>query len=91
MAPSASSKQPAQLGDRLARHDHAGNVRRAIGQVELVAREAMAVGRHGAQAAGFPSLTACTIDAVEIEARLFGRDREPRLLDQRDQIGRPPD
>ena len=82
-------QQPAQFGHRLARHDHARHVgrRRRAGR----ARSAPAGGRRSPPRAGarvLPSLRGVQIDAVQVEPRLLGRDREARLVDQPLQIVR---
>ena len=50
-------------------------------------RQAMAVGRHRAQRRGLGGAGRVQIDAVEIIARLFGRDRELGLVDQPLEVG----
>jgi hypothetical protein len=74
--------QPVERFDRLARHDHARHLRRAVRQRGLGLRQPVAVGRDRAQPRLAALAGAVEIDAVEIVPRLLGRDREAGLLDQ---------
>ena len=76
------------LGHGLARNDHAGHALGAVRRRDLDAGEAVAVGGDGAHARCEPPASMrVEIDAVEVVARLLGRDRELRLLDQALEIG----
>ncbi len=59
------------------------------GTAELNLRQTMAVGRDRAQRLRLAGAGGVQVDAVEVVAGLFGRDREPRLVDQALQVGRP--
>ena len=79
--------QPLHLADRLARHDHAGHAGRALGHREIDLRQAMAVGGDAAQRLRLGAAGGVQIDAVEIVARLFRRDRKLRAVDQPFDVG----
>ena len=70
-------EQAVELGDRFARHDHVGHALGAVGRGDRDPREAVAVGRRRAQLV----VDDVEEDAHQIIARLLGRDREARLLD----------
>jgi hypothetical protein len=78
--------QAAGLGDGLARHDHAGQAGRALGGRHLGQGQAVTVGGHGAQLDLAALVDRVEIEAVQIVAGLFGRDRETGLVDQTDQL-----
>ncbi len=80
--------QPLHLAHGFARHDDAGHAGRAGGQRQLDLRQPVAVGRHRAQRLRLAAAGGVQIDAVEIVARLLGRDRELRLVDQPLEVGR---
>ena len=58
-----------------------------VRQRQLDLRQAMAVGRDRAQRLRLAGAGGVQIDAVEIVARLLGRDRELGLVDQPLEIG----
>ena len=58
------------------------------GSGELDLRQAVAVGRDRAQRLRLAAAGDVQVDAVEIVARLLGRDRELGLVDQALQVGR---
>ena len=63
-------------------NDDAGHAFGACRRVHLGARQPVPVGRHRAQLQLAARLVRVQEDAVEIVARLFGRDRELRLFDE---------
>ena len=80
-----------QFADGLARNDDARHALRTGRSIHLGARQAVPVGRDGAQLQLAAALDGVEVDAVEVVARLFGRDRELRLVDQLLQRRRNPD
>ena len=74
--------QALHFADGLARHDHARHAVGAGRRVEIDLREAVAVGCDRAQLELLAAADGVQVDAVEVVARLFGRDRELRLVDQ---------
>ena len=70
------------FADRLARRDHARHADGARRRRGLDAGEAVAVGGDGAQHGRAIGLGGVEIDAVEIVARLFGRNRELGVVDE---------
>ena len=75
-------QQFAQLAHRLARHDHAGHAVGAFGQGRVDAGQTVAVGGHAAQHRAVFAGGDVHVDAVQVIAGLFGRDREFRLVEQ---------
>jgi hypothetical protein len=58
----------------------------ALGGVHLGQGQAVAVGGHGAQLGHAAVVDGVQVQAVQIVAGLFGRDREPGLVDQPHQV-----
>ena len=79
--------QALHLADGLARHDDAGHSGRALRQRQLDLRQPVAVGRDRAQRLRLAGAGGVQIDAVEVVARLLGRDRELGLVDQPLEVG----
>ena len=79
--------QALHFPDGLARNDDAGHAVGARRQRQLELREPMPVGRDGPQGRRLGGAGGVEIDAVEIVARLLGRDREAGLVDQALEIG----
>ncbi len=77
----------AQLDDRLARDDDARHPGRALGQHHFDAGEAVPVGGDRAQHRDLVVLGGVQVDAVQVVAGLFGRDREAGAVDQAAQLG----
>ena len=75
-------EQAAQLRHGLARYDDAGHVGCTVGQVELEARQPVAVRCRGAQNLRLAFLDRVQVDAHQVEARLVARHRKRRLADQ---------
>jgi hypothetical protein len=75
------------LAHGLARHDDAGHAGGAVGQRQLDLGEAMAVGRDRAQHLDLVGAGGVQVDAIEVVARLLGRDRELGLVDQALELG----
>ena len=71
---------------RLARDNHARHAVGALGPRQLDLRQAVSVGRDGAQRLRLAGLSGVQIDAVQIIARLFRRNGKARLLDEALQI-----
>ena len=80
--------QPLNLVAGLARHDVARLAFGAGRRRQLDLGEAMSVGRDRAQHDVGPGACDVQVDAVEVVARLLGRDRELGLLDQALEVGR---
>ena len=70
------------LADRLPRHDDAGHAFGAGGRIDLRLGEAVAVGRHGAQHRLAGDGDDVEVDAVQVVARLLGRDGELGAVDE---------
>ena len=79
--------QALHLAHGLARNDDSRHAAGAFGQRQLELRQAVAVGRDRAQRRRLVGAGGVEIDAVEIVARLLGRDRELGLVDQAFEIG----
>ena len=79
--------QALHLADGLARHDDARHAGGALRQRQLDLRQAVAVGRDRAQHLRLGGAGGVQIDAVEVVARLLGRDRELGLVDQPLEVG----
>ncbi len=79
--------QPLHFADGLARHDDAGHAGGARRQRQVDLRQAMAVGGDAAQRRGLGAAGRVQIDAVEVIAGLFGRDRKLRAVDQALDVG----
>ena len=79
--------QPLHLDHGLARHDDAGHAGSSRRHREIGLRQAVAVGRDGAQRLRLARAGDVQIDAVEVVARLLGRDGELGLVDQPLQVG----
>ena len=79
--------QALHLADGLARHDDAGHSVGALRQIEIDLRQAVAVSRDRAQRLRLGGAGEVEIDAVEVVARLLGRDRELGLVDQALEVG----
>ena len=78
----------AHLAHGLARHDHARNLRGALGQRHFHPGQPMAVGGHAAQHLGAVRGGGMEVDAVQVVAGLLVGDRKPGAVDDALEVGR---